>query len=84
MGVYQVDYHMESGAIVKTTGDQAEDFAEALMSGKITVQWLILPKDERMGTTTIINLAAVTHINQYYAIDEIEGEQYDQLPQQQH
>lgn len=84
MSVYQVDYHMESGAIVKTTGDQAEDFAQALMEGRITVQWLILPKDDRMGTVTIINLAAVTHINQFYTIDEIEGDQDDGQPQQQH
>jgi hypothetical protein len=71
---------MNSGAIVKTTGDQADDFASALMDGRITVQWLILPKDERMGTVTIINLSEVTHINQYYTIDEIEGEQDDEQP----
>lgn len=81
MAVYQVDYHMESGSVVRTTGDQADDFAQALLDGRITVQWLILPKNDRMGTTTIINLATVTHINQYYTIDEIEGEQDDEQSQ---
>lgn len=81
MTVYQVDYHMGSGEIVKTTGEQAHDFAEALLDGRISTQWLILPKDERMGAATIINLALVTHINQYYPIDEIEGEQDDEQDQ---
>ena len=81
MAVYQVDYHMNNGEVVRTTGEQAHDFADALVDGRITTQWFILPKDERMGTMTIINLAAVTHMNQFYTIDEIEGEQNDEQPQ---
>lgn len=64
--IRQVDYHFTSGEKLETTDEDAADFAEALQSGQVQGQWIILPFNERTMLQPIVNLTLVTHIWQYF------------------
>lgn len=66
MTVKKVDFHMMSGDVVHTDGDDAADFAKALADGEIKGEWVIFPTDPRTGFQKIIHLSLVTHVDQQH------------------